>query len=341
MRARGEAGKVATMNEHDGGKLGFLDSLGRLFRAKEPEASAPAAPAADSFAELEARFDAVLRDVREKIAAQRRGAEAPDAGPRGKTAGERAAEREARIAACHRAIREDIEKMHARLGSGLAASDLDAIADFLKELHADASQGKDSHALMPRLRWAIASRLRAEAGALAVARIIALLQRAKLDWPDPTHYRPSATPEEIERSRRRRLAEVREAFLAQDLERLAERTLGVVRAWGGDYPERGSPLWQESVLEGVAAGIRGALMREFVERLRRDQALLLSRTESGIGKELAALQRAVASGLGSVEQANAVVMHSLHVIDEVVPEIAWEHLRAQLPSARGESELGA
>ena len=34
-------------------------------------------------------------------------------------------------------------------------------------------------------------------------------------------------------------------------------------------------------------------------------------------------------------------MHSLRAIDEVVPEIAWEHLRAQLPSARGESELGA
>jgi hypothetical protein len=134
---------------------------------------------------------------------------------------------------------------------------------------------------------------------------------------------------------------VREAFLAQDQERAAERTLGVVRVWGGDYPERGSPLWQESVLEGVAAGIRGALMREFVELLRRDQALLLSRTESAIGKELTALQRAVASGLGSVEEANAVLMHSLRAIDEVVPEIAWEHLRAQLPSARGEGELGA
>jgi hypothetical protein len=90
----------------------------------------------------------------------------------------------------------------------------------------------------------------------------------------------------------------------------------------------------------VAAGIRGALMREFVERLRRDQALLLSRTESAIGKELAALQVAVASGLSSVEQANAVVMRSLRAIDEVVPEIAWEHLRAQLPSARGEGEPG-
>jgi hypothetical protein len=329
------------MSENDGGKLGFLDSLGRLFRAKEPEAGGPAAPAADSFAELEARFDAVLRDVREKIAAQRRDAGAPGAGPRGKTAEERTAERQARIAACHRTIRDDIEKMHAQLGTGLAASDLDAIAAFLEELHADASEGEDSHLLMPRLRLAISNRLRAEAGALAVARIVALLQRAKLDWPDPTHYRPSAKPEEIERSHRRRLAEVREAFLAQDLERAAERTLGVVRVWGGDYPERGSPLWQESVLEGVAAGIRGALMREFVELLRRDQALLLSRTESAIGKELAALQRAVASGLGSVEQANAVVMHSLRAIDEVVPEIAWEHLRAQLPSARGEGELGA
>jgi hypothetical protein len=169
-----------------------------------------------------------------------------------------------------------------------------------------------------------------------VARLVALLQRAKLDWPDPTHYRPSAKPDEIERSRRRRLAEVREAFLAHDLERAAERTFGIVRAWGGDYPDRGSPLWEESVLEGVAAGIRGALLKEFVEVLRRDRELLLSRTEAAIGKELAALQGAVASGVRSIEQANAAIASSLRAIDEVVPGIAWEHLRSQLPSARGE-----
>ena len=112
--------------------------------------------------------------------------------------------------------------------------------------------------------------------------------------------------------------------------------VGIVRAWGADYPDRGSPLWEESVLEGVAAGIRGQLLKDFVELVDRDRDLVLSRTEAAIGKELAALQTAVAGGVHSIEQANTVVASSLHALDEVVPELVWQHVRSLLPQARGE-----
>jgi hypothetical protein len=330
------------MGEEGAGKLGFLDSLGRLFRAKEEaegakeEARAPQPQAAGGFAKLEADFEAVIRGLREKLVERDTGGERPGAAALPSRAEDRAAERLRRMEACHRAIREDIEEMHARLGTGLAPADLEAITAFLKDLDTVSTTGKDSHELLPRLRYAIATRLRAEAGELSVARIVALLERSKLSWPDPTHYRPSATPDEIDRSRRRRLAEVRESFLAHDAKRTAERMLGIVRAWGGDYPDRGSPLWEESVLEGVAAGIRGQLLKEFVEVLRRDRELLLTRTEASIGKELAALQKAMESGVRSIEEANLAVATSLHALDEVVPEIAWERVRSQLPQARGE-----
>jgi hypothetical protein len=77
-------------------------------------------------------------------------------------------------------------------------------------------------------------------------------------------------------------------------------------------------------------------LKDFVELVDRDRDLVLSRTEAAIGKELAALQAAVAGGVHSIEQANTVVASSLHALDEVVPELVWQHVRSLLPQARGE-----
>ena len=142
--------------------------------------------------------------------------------------------------------------MHARLGTGLSPTDLDSIGALLRDLDADATEGKDSHALMPRLRYSVATRFRLESGALAVARLVALLRRANLEWPDPIHYYPRAKPEEIESSRRRRLAEVQESFLAQDFKKTAERMVGIVRPGAQTIPLGLAPVGG-SVLEGVAA----------------------------------------------------------------------------------------
>jgi hypothetical protein len=112
--------------------------------------------------------------------------------------------------------------------------------------------------------------------------------------------------------------------------------LGIVRGWGADYPDRGTPLWEECALEGVAAGIRAQLVRDFVELLRREQDALLARVEASVGKELAGLQATLHGGVQSIEQASEAVASSLRVLDQMVPEIAWQQVRAQLPQARGE-----
>lgn len=328
------------VSEGGSGKLGFLDSLGRLFGAKPKRAPAPGSDAASGFEKLEADFGAALRALDTRIAEQKRSArEESSSGtePTGLTAEEREARRLRRMDEAHRAIREDIEKMHARLGTGISGTDLSAISAFLRELSEVSVAGADSHDLLPRARYAIAERMRAESGELAVARTIALLGQQKRDWPDPTQYSPTATPEEVERSRRRRLGEVREAFLALDLGRLAEVVEGIVRGWGGDYPDRGSPLWEETVLRSVTAGVRGRLIQDFVEVLRRGREQLLASTEGAVGKELASLQSALAGGVHSIEQANQAITSSLRVLDEVVPEIAWKAVCAELPQARGEA----
>jgi hypothetical protein len=113
--------------------------------------------------------------------------------------------------------------------------------------------------------------------------------------------------------------------------------LGVVPGWGADYPERGSPLWAECALEGVAAGIRAQLLRDFVDFLNRDRDALWSRVEASVGTELQELQRVLEGGAPSIERANAVMASSLRVLDELVPEVAWQMVRSALPHARGES----
>jgi hypothetical protein len=317
-------------------KSGLLDAIGRIFKKEEsqPTAAKPDQPA-DS---LHVAFESAVRQINEKVAAQQRAA----AGKVGNLASfsdqaeDRAAERVRRQDAAHQAIRGDIEKMHDKLGTGIKAADLEPLARALDEVAQLAAPGRDSHEFVPRVRYAIAEKLQAEAGTLAADRLVALLQRANMSWPDPTRHRPGDSEEVIERSRRRRRAETREAFLSSDLKRTAERMLGIVKAWGSDYPDRGTPLWEETVLEAVAAGLRALLVRDFVEVLRADLNRLLKEAESSVGKEVAALQQVLSSGESSVERANQAVASSLKVLDQVVPQIAWDLVKAARPLARGE-----
>lgn len=316
---------------------GFLDSLGRLFRTREEAAPAapPVAAPAGGLEALEAAIHALHQRVEQQRGAGAAAGSGAGPGVRKPTPEELAAERERRIEAVRAAMREDIEKMHARLGTGIGPADLDAIAALLAELDADAAAGKGSHELLPRARHAILERLRAESGELAVARVAALLREHAMEWPDPSRPPASATPEEIERARRRRLADVRRAFLGDGFARLGESLQGIVKGWGADYPDRGVPLWDACVLEGVAAGVRGQLVRRFVEVLRGDREHLLAEVEAAVGKETAALQQALAGGVHSLEEANRAVQGALQVLDEVLPAIAWKRVCAQVPEARG------
>lgn len=321
-----------------GGPLGFLDALGGLFRKeKKPEATAPA-PAA-GFRKIEAELEATIRALDERIAKSRPASASVALSGASEQHGaeDRRAQQKQRMETAHQAIREDIVAMHARLGTGVSPADLEAITALLGELDTIAAAGRGSHEVLPRMQCAIAERLWRETGAIAVAHLVALLERARLAWPDPIRPGPAETPADIERSRRRRRADVRESFLAQDFARTADRMVGVIRGWQADYPDRGAPLWEECVLEGVAAAMRGKLTLESVEILRRDRDALMGQVEQSIGTQLAALRQVVAGGGDSIEQANQAMASTLRVLDEVVPGIAWEYVCTRLPAARGES----
>jgi len=327
------------MAEEKAGKLGFVDSIVRLVRggARE-EGPAAGAPGTASFEAVEASLEAALRELEEKVAAQTREKEREDPERRRQLSGEElAAELRRRTEAAHEAIRKDIVAMHARLGTGIGADDLSAIVHALEEFQALVDAGRGSYALLARARCAIAERLQREAGELAVDDLVRRLERHGIAWPDPISHHPSATPADIEAARRRRLREMREVFLSTGFQKTADRMLGIVRGWGSDYPARGSALWEESVLEGVVAGMRGKLVVDFVEVLRQDRGEILSQVEALVGKDLEALRSTLHGGVSSLEQASRAASSALRVLDDAVPQIAWERVCAQLPHARGET----
>ncbi|HKJ25541.1 MAG TPA: hypothetical protein VKB65_12000 [Myxococcota bacterium] len=328
---------MARKEENEGEGLGFLDPIAHLFRGREkPPPPAPETSVAQE--SIEARFEAALEELDDKIEQlQRAQGAGPAVGPADASERDRAAADRRRMEEAHAAIREDIERMHRKLGTELAGADLSRLAADVAALQASAEAGRGSHDLMPRLRHAIAERLNHEAGRIAIERLMAAMRREGIEWPGAHRPRPNETPEEAERARRRSIHDVREYFLAQDLERTSQRMLGVVTGWGPDYPDRGSAPWEECVLEGVAAGLRAAFVREAAELLRRDLDLVLARARSAIGKELEAIHSAVEGGVHTLDQANRVAASALRALDEVVPDLAWQHVCSQLPWARDES----
>jgi hypothetical protein len=326
-------------NEGRGVGLGFLDGFARLFRARAEETAAAPPGEAPGQGEpaleaVDAEFESVLEALHAAIEAQRASRRGLAAGTGFARVVDQRPDPKRTMEEMHRAMRADVLAKHAELGTGIGDRDLEALASFLGEVETFSEAGRQSYKIFPRARYATLKRLWSEAGPLAVARLIALLQERHATWPDPIRSGSHGSVEQIEAARRRRLADVRESFLAMDYARTALRMVGIVTGWRDDYPDRGSPLWEETVLEAVACALRARLVLHAVDVLRRDVDVLLARVREAIGPEVVALQRLVAGGVNSLEQASQAVAGAMRVLDEVVSDMAWEHVQAELPELR-------
>jgi hypothetical protein len=246
-----------------------------------------------------------------------------------------AAERARRRERVQSAMREDIEALHEQLATGLSRADLEAICATLHELETRSVVVQGSRDLLSRIRHAIASRLRAEAGALALERLLFLLDRRGRAWPCSVSAHPSATEDEVALLEQRSRAEQRAAFLRESFARTAERMQGIVSGWGADYPARGSALWEACVLKGVAAGIRGQLLRDFLAVLARPESAgaLLRPVEPAVEKQIAILQEAALGEPHSPAQVQGAVEQALVGLGEAFSASAWEYVSEQLRGA--------
>lgn len=305
------------------GLFGFLDGLAGLFRP-DPPPPATAPPEEHGLKNLREQFDAAIHRLEAEIETRQRELTIPEIAEHRQ--GETVKNKVQLEALRHQEIREDIEAMHQRLGTGLNTAELDELRAFLLETDQAVAPGAQSRQVLPRARFSIVNRFHLEAGQIAWGELEELLTRAGLSWPETAYTHTFMTTEEIEQLRRSKREEARQTFLQNRIGKSSELLLGIVAAWKADYPERGTPLWQMVVLEGVASALQARQLRLLVERLRQMRPTIEAAVASLLGEEIEAINSCLQQGVGSLDRANRLVGESLQVLDEKIPDLAWQQV---------------
>ena len=306
----------------------FFEAISQLFGKTSPPGRA-ATEQVPSLAEMENAFNAALQQLNGKIEDLRRqqlqavsGTALPPAA--------HAEERERRMRQAHTRILHDILAMHRQLATGIDAPALDALATFLKECEAKVAEERSVPEVMPCCRSSILRRFHREAGDAAWVELEKRLTATNEAWPETTQRDPIEGEAAFERRRQLKYREMKDDFVNYDLARSTELIRGIERAWQADYPEPGTPLWRELVLEGVATALRARILQGYYERLLANKEKIVDRAAELVGRELGALQAVLAEkNLTSLEDAHRVATTSSRVLDEVIPEIAWQVIRSE------------
>lgn len=281
-------------------------------------------------AEMESAFNTALLQLNNKIEALQR-EQSTEKGRQGGIAADYAKEHERRMQEAHTLILADIRTAHRRLGTGIDAAALEVLAKFLEECAEKMAGAQGVQEVMPCCRRSILRRLHQEAAAGAWSELEERLRAAAEPWPQTAQRDAFEDEETFARRRQRKYQETRSDFIGYDIDRSRELIYGIERAWKADYPGQGTPLWQELVLEGVATALRARIFKSYYERMTKNREKIISRAAELVGQELGALQKVLAEkNLSSLEDAHRVVTTSTRVLDEVIPEIAWQVVQGEV-----------
>ena len=321
------------MGENQDGGRGFFDALGRLFVPGRSRDDGRGKVVVNDFAATQGAFNQALQRLNAKIELLRREGETNADSPV-LTAGA-AEDRLRRMARQQAAMRDDILSWHRQLGTGIDDAELARLATFMQATGKQVAAGEAALEVQPRCRRSILLRLQKEAGELAWSELERLCAAAGASWPETLRRDPLDSPETFERLRRDKRQENRAAFIDDDVLRSGQLLLGIESAWQSDYPERGTPPWQQLALDGVASALRARLLEGYFARVLSLRDAILARAVAQVGPELEALNRTVGAGVVTLEDAHRVAASSYRILDEIIPAIAWEMINTDpgTPSA--------
>lgn len=219
-------------------------------------------------------------------------------------------------------MRQAILEAHRKLETGLDEAALRELDEGMKAVvpHMEECVGGE---IAQRITSYSLNRLFQEVGILSWSQLLQKLERQQLRWPAPAGLSPSATPAEIEQATVRNRLVDGEAFLGKSPEQVRELMQGVVKVWRSAYPLEDSPLWQETLFQGVAAGIRARLFLRAVRATQQDPALV-STIQSLLERELAATREVLARGLQSSDELNRILAETDRLCRQQVPDLVWK-----------------
>ncbi len=296
-----------------------MSFFGKLFETVFHQQHDEQTPRPPTVEELEAQLDQVLKSVQAQSSELRN--EIEEAEERRETVdfSERDWQRDK--------MAEEILAMHQRLDTGLDADALGRVALFLKE-HAPPTEAPQELAL--QVDYGVLNHLWLKVGELAWKQLSEAMGADKLEWelsPEMLHGRE---PESVVHLKTQREKEIHQAFIALSASQTADLIHGEVRAWTTFYPKKGGWVWNETVLQGVGAGLR-ARYYEAALSLWEDRPAELDEVLRGMMKQhLAAASKALASGIHSLDEANSLVSGLRQCCRETLPKTVWKYLEPLL-----------
>lgn len=225
-------------------------------------------------------------------------------------------------------MRDAILKAHQQLGTGLEVSMLEALDQGMEQLlpHLGDCAGQD---IAKRVTSCCLHRIFREVGLLSWDRVMHLIDRAGLKWPPPSGMSPSATSEEIAQAAERNRCVDGESFLDRSPAQARELMLGVVKVWRAAYPAENTSLWQETVWQGVAAGLRIYLFEQAAAAMQHDPQNIAS-VQRLLEQELQSTRDLLSQGLQSPAQLKSVLAETDRLCRQDVPDLVWELVRPQV-----------
>jgi hypothetical protein len=219
-------------------------------------------------------------------------------------------------------MQSSILEIQNRLGITRTSDDSKSMEEFLTNI----SKQLDEEDLDSRIRKAIMQRLQRELSLVSWNVLMGLMEQKGMVWPEPGGIIPGASAEDKANATAYRLSEAGSTFLGQNLENSIKGMRGVVSAWKS-YPDLSSWLWQEVALRGAGCYIRCYLLKAAVEKLQADKDTIRSTANKMLEENISKINSLLQAGVRSLEDAEKVAKGADLVVQNFIPDLAWEHAK--------------
>lgn len=255
------------------------------------------------------------------------------------TAEELADRAEAALKANADAMMVDIMREHERLGTGLTRERLDLVAARMTAMFANRAVPKS---LPERLIAGVRERACVETGALAWGTLEQAMEKHGVEWPAPSGLGHSPTAERIAAVRKLEAARTRTGFIGHRATDVADLAHGYVRVWKSFYPEPGSGLYTETVLQAVGAGLWCFYAAAAQALVLRDRDGLEKKANEILSDGLTKLSDLLGRQ-AQIEPAlkSDVTFRTQEIVADVIPAMVWAEIGARVAALKPDAETDA
>ncbi len=230
------------------------------------------------------------------------------------------------------ALFEDIIRFHGQFETGLTSEKLLSLHEMMvmEAAHEKAcSQEESIHELV---ECNLLTFLRRKAQEHAWQRLEDNIIRFHIEFPIPPSMVHPPDPVRKEKVTEERKKSAQEEFLSMPAQQLAELILGNVPIWVYSYPGKDTYLWQLTVLQGVAAGLTGNLLMEYLSAWEENSPEILDKIQKEFVDKIENIRRRGESAI-TLPEVLSVSKELERISREQMPQQIWKYIGSKLKDA--------